>query len=91
MTKNDGIIDIERNPFTRNSWVKQGRKLTGGRPSELNELLGYSVKEINGMDDDNVTNYSAFVGIRWGYAEVVNDTLVGTKKWDIEKDVLLED
>jgi hypothetical protein len=91
MNTSDGIVDEERNPFTRTSWVKQGLRLTGGRASELNEILGLSVKEIKSMDDDNVTNYPAFVGIRWGYAEIVNDRLTATKKWEVEKEELLKE
>jgi len=44
------------------------------------EITGKSVEEIKKMDD-NDCQYPAFVGIRWGFAEIENNKLTATDKW----------
>ncbi len=75
-----GIIDPECNPFARPAWIKQCFGLTDDRKGELALQFGKTVDEIiNG--DQNFERYPAFVGVRWGFAEIVGDRLEKTEKW----------
>lgn len=76
-----GIIDINNNPFALNSWIEQGYDLTLHRQNQLILLFGKRVEDINAMNR-NVGKYVAFVAIRWGFGEIVNDRLVPTDKWN---------
>lgn len=83
-----GVLDRRRNPFlgNYNSWVcsQEGGLTRGPRGVEkrLARIFGKNVQDILAPGDDNDKRYPAFVGVRWGYAEVVGDTLVPTDKWD---------
>jgi|GEM_PF-1455154 len=81
MGKTGGITDSERNPFTQDGWIEQGYGLTGKRRTDLEPLLGQTREEIL-KGDENLRRYPAYVGIRWGFAELQDDTLVPTEKWD---------
>jgi len=79
-SENEGVIDTERNPFARPSWIKQDYTLTPDRKGELAPLFGKTVQEIM-SGDDNTCRYPAFVGIRWGFAVIcICGRLVPTEK-----------
>ncbi len=80
MGKTGGITDSERNPFVQESFIGQGYGLTAKRRRDLEPLFGQTREEIL-KSDENKCRYPAFVGIRWGFAELQNDTLVPTEKW----------
>ncbi|NLV46859.1 MAG: hypothetical protein GXY07_20455 [Candidatus Hydrogenedentes bacterium] len=80
MGKTGGIIDSERNPFVLDSWIDQGYGLTAKRRGDLALLFGQTREEIL-KSDENKCRYPSFVGIRWGFAELQDATLVPTEKW----------
>ncbi len=80
MTQAIGIID-QTNPFVRQAWVKQGYGLTQKRRNDLTKLLGQSKEDIE-LLKINEGRYPAFVAIRWGFAVMDGNRLVGTEKWD---------
>lgn len=76
-----GIVDGDRNPFANNKWIEQGYGLTDKRQGPLEALFGQTrVKIMRG--DRNRCRYVAFVAIRWGFAELREDVLVPTEKWE---------
>jgi len=84
MTEYDGIVDKSRNPFAIPSWIDQGYGLTtnkGNRAAKLEKLFGKTIDEIKDIKT-NDGRYPAFVGIRWGFAEIKNNRLVKTEKWN---------
>ena len=81
MGRTDGITDSKRNPFTQDRWIRQGYGLTGKRRTDLEPLLGQTREKIL-KGDENSRRYPAFVAIRWGFAEVQDDTLVPTEQWE---------
>ena len=76
-----GIIDKENNPFVVNDWIKQGFGLTLHRQKQLKKILGKTIDQIRRIKR-NEGAYPAFVGIRWGFANIKNDVLEPTSKWD---------
>jgi hypothetical protein len=81
MQGNHGIIDNERNPFATKSWIEQGLSLTPGREEKLEFLFGKSINEIKKIKP-NDGKYPSYLGIRWGFAEIQNNTLIPTEKWN---------
>lgn len=83
-----GILDKQRNPFLGNyhSWVcSQEGGLTrgpGSREEGLAKILGSDVQSLLESKEYNDVHYPAFVGIRWGYAEIIDGILVPTDKWE---------
>ena len=75
------IIDPENNPFIQPSWINQGCKLTAGRQTELAPLFGLTKGQIM-QGDPNKRRYSACVAIRRGFAELRDNILVPTGKWE---------
>ncbi|MCK5862506.1 MAG: hypothetical protein KAH38_08475 [Candidatus Hydrogenedentes bacterium] len=80
MMNNIEIIDAARNPFGMPCWIKQGYKLTSHRQQQLKKLFGKTQGDIF-SSNVNAYRYPAFVGIRWGYAELQGGILVPTNKW----------
>lgn len=75
------IIDVERNPFFHESWRVQNYPLTKHRKEQLEKLFGQDEESIKKIDQ-NTGAYPAFVGIRWGFAEVTDKKkLRATDKW----------
>ncbi len=79
MALNVGIIDLVRNPVAINSWVEQGYGFSSHRGSQLEKILGQSIREIKAANRHEGA-YPAFVAIRWGYAEMVGGKLMATSK-----------
>lgn len=79
-----GIIDEVKNPFSRNrqSWIEQGYGLTKHRKAQLMPLLNMQAKQILDYRPENEAKYVAFIAIRWGFAMLSNEKLVGTHKLD---------
>lgn len=79
-----GIIDEVKNPFSRNrqSWIEQGYGLTKHRKAQLLPLLNMQTKQILDYRPENEAKYVAFIAIRWGFAILSNEKLVGTQKLD---------
>jgi hypothetical protein len=78
---NRGIIDIERNPFGRKSWIIQGYPLTLKRKNQLSVLFGKDTETIKKIRNINDGKYVAFVAIRWGFAVIIKGRLIATEKW----------
>jgi hypothetical protein len=81
MANSGGIIRTELNPFSCGDWIDQGFGLTEHRRKQLLPLLGLELSEIRKINR-NEGAYPAFVAIRWGFAEVKNDRLMPTYKWE---------
>ncbi len=79
MENTDGIIDERNNPFAKPSWIEQGFQLTGKRREQLIPLFG---REISTFKDQNKERYPAFLGIRWGFATIIDGKLERTEKWN---------
>ncbi len=81
----NGIIEQEKNPFATPSWIEQGYgltfKKTRNRQDQLTDLFNKTIEEIRQMDQ-NSGAYPAFVAIRWGFAEIKDNKLVPTRKWE---------
>jgi len=80
MVKVVGITDNIKNPFALESWIKQGFGLTLNRQDQLRPLLGKTLNEILSINR-NEGRYPAFVAIRWGFADLINNRLEPTEKW----------
>jgi hypothetical protein len=80
MTIEKGII-TNSNPFTQDSWIKQGYGFTIHRQKQISELFGKDKSNILGTNPKNENSYVAFVAIRWGFAKIVGDKLTPTEKW----------
>ena len=78
----NGIIDQSLNPFTKDSWVKQGYSFTPNRQSLLPILFKRTVREIKVFKEENECSYPAFLAIRWGFASISNEILLPTYKWN---------
>jgi hypothetical protein len=76
-----GIIAVKQNLFAVQSWIDQEYRLTKHRSEQLCSLFGETIDKINQMNR-NQGKYVAFVGIRWGFAEIKGNKLIHTKKWD---------
>lgn len=76
-----GIIDHNKNPFTRESWIQQGFGFTPKRQEQAEKIFGSSAKKILITKAENYNRYVAFVSIRWGFAKIVADRLTPTDKW----------
>jgi len=50
MKRSEGIINIEKNPFSTKSWIEQSHGLTSHRGKQLNYLFGKTVEEINRIE-----------------------------------------
>lgn len=74
MPKHGGITDKTRNPFANKDWINQGHNITLHRLSQLDSLFGKSLDEIKGLQR-NEGSYPAFIGIRWGVAEMIDGKL----------------
>lgn len=77
-----GIIDSEKNPYIRSSWIEQNFSFTPGRQQQLERLLGKDYKTILDQKPDNFYSYVAFVAIRWGFAIITNNILFPTFRWN---------
>ena len=77
----NGIIDLERNPFAHESWVAQSFGFTTKRQGQIENLFGQSVENILMTQPDNENRYVAFIAIRWGFASINNGKLVPSEKW----------
>jgi hypothetical protein len=75
------IIDLQNNPFVRNSWISQGYPFTAHRQEQLQSLIGLRIGEIKSNFTSNDGSYPAFIAIRWGFARIVNGRLKPTAKW----------
>ena len=73
-----GCINADINPFVRNCWIAQGYGLTDERAHKLAIWLGRNISEILAYRPENDGKYPASVGIRWGFAVVVDGKLMGT-------------
>ena len=80
-TIDNGIIDLERNPFTHESWIEQGFGFTSKRQNQIEILFGQSIEYILTTQPENDNRYVAFVAIRWGFAYLLNKNLTPTEKW----------
>ena len=80
MARETGIIDKINNPFTTKDWINQGRGLTGHRTKQLKSLINGHIENIKKLNP-NEGSYPAFVAIRWGFAKIETDVLIGTEKW----------
>lgn len=76
----EGIID-NNNPFTQDSWIKQGYGFTIHRQKQISELFGKDKSNILGTNPRNENSYVAFVAIRWGFAIIKGGKLTPTEKW----------
>lgn len=76
-----GIIDLERNPFTHESWVMQNLGFTPKRQNQIENLFGQSAENILMTQPENDNRYVAFVAIRWGFAKIIKGKLTPTEKW----------
>ena len=81
MTEFKGIIDEERNPFVKKSWIEQNYPFTPDRADDVAKLFGLTVKEIK-VEGNNKGTYPAFVAIRREFAEMVNGRLEPTKRYE---------
>jgi hypothetical protein len=81
MRLKEGIIN-KNNPFTLESWIKQGYGFTIHRQKQIPELFGKETSSILGTNPKNENSYVAFVAIRWGFACLVNKKLTPTEKWN---------
>jgi hypothetical protein len=81
--KEVGIVDPERNPFGRLTWISDGLSFTLKRQKQFDEagLFGRSKDSITSIPDKNKGKYLAFVAIAWGFAEMNNGRLIITEKW----------
>lgn len=77
-----GIIDSEKNPYKRDSWIEQSFSFTPDRQQLLERLLGKNYKIIANQKPDNLNSYVAFVAIRWGFATIANDIFIPTFRWN---------
>ena len=75
------IIDLQNNPFVRNSWISQGYPFTPRRQEQFRVLIGLRIGEIKSNYPSNEGSYPAFIAIRWGFARIVNGRLKPTAKW----------
>ena len=80
MTLYEGIID-ENNPFIKDSWIKQGYGFTTHRQEQISKLFGKHISAILWTNPKNENSYVAFVSIRWGFANIIDDKLTPTEKW----------
>lgn len=80
MMKIQDAVDPDTNPFACPSWIRQGYGLTEKRSRQLSLLFGKTVQEIR-IGNRNRCRYPAFLGIRWGVAEISGGKLVPTEQW----------
>lgn len=81
----DGVIDESKNPFGCPTWIKQPcRKFTEWRKKQALPLLFHTSDEVKKKG-----KYPAFVAIRLGYAEMIDNRLVPTAKWRREQPELV--
>jgi hypothetical protein len=78
----DGIIDKERNPFIKDSWIEQGYSFTPDRQELTPILFKRSIEEIKSLKEENYCSYPAFLAIRWGFAFLRNNILFPSFKWN---------
>lgn len=76
-----GIVDLQNNPFVRNSWISQGYPFTPHRQEQFQTLIGLRIEEIKSDYTSNDGSYPAFIAIRWGFARIENGRLNPTEKW----------
>jgi len=81
-TIDNGIIDLERNPFTHESWIEQGFGFTSKRQNQIENLFGQTAENILLTQPENDNRYVAFVAIRWGFAKISQRKLAPTEKWN---------
>lgn len=76
-----GIVDLQNNPFVRNSWISQGYPFTSHRKKQFQVLIGLQIEEIKNNFASNEGSYPAFIAIRWGFARIETGRLKSTEKW----------
>ena len=76
-----GIIEKDKNPFTCQPWIEQGLEFTESIRRFLPPLLGKDERTIRNKFSMHDGTKVAFVAIRWGYAQWVDDKLEATEKW----------
>lgn len=77
-----GIIDLQSNPFARESWIQQGFSLTPERRKLVPNLFKRTVEQIRFYKVENESLYPAFLAVRWGFAFLRNGVLFPTYKWN---------
>lgn len=77
----NGIIDLESNPFAYESWKKQKLGFTQKRQDQIKNLFGQNAENILMAQPKNDNKYVAFVAIRWGFACFLDKKLTPTEKW----------
>jgi len=82
MSIDNGIIDLESNPFVHESWIAQGFGFTPKRQGQIENLFGRNDENILMFQPENDNRYVAFVAIRWGFARLLNNKLTPTEKWN---------
>jgi NTP pyrophosphatase (non-canonical NTP hydrolase) len=78
--------DRNKNPFYRESWDRQNYPLTCHRQEQLKELFGKGIEEIAKNFPENEGKYVAFIAIRWGFVEIVNNKIMPTDIWHLRSD-----
>jgi hypothetical protein len=81
MTTDPGIIEKEKNPFACQPWIEQGQEFSDITRRFLPPLLGKDEREIRMKFSMHDGTKIAFVAIRWGYAQWVDNRLEATEKW----------
>lgn len=80
-TIDKGIINLESNPFTHDSWIEQGLAFTPKRQDQIENLFGQTTESILMTQPENDNRYVSFVAIRWGFATITEGKLASTEKW----------
>lgn len=75
------IVDLQNNPFARDSWIRQGFPFTAHRQELFQHLIGLQVAEIRSGFTSNEGSYVAFTAIRWGFSRISSGRLEPTVKW----------
>jgi hypothetical protein len=78
-----GIIDRERNPFAIDSWINQNYKMTSERLAKAKKMDGWTVELIKKLDR-NDNKYPAFLAVRWGYAEIIDEIFIIKESNDVK-------
>lgn len=84
--ENSDVIDLQNNPFARNSWISQGYPFTHHRKEQFKALIGLRTEEIRSKFSFNEGSYPAFIAIRWGFARILNGRVKPAVKWSKRED-----
>ena len=84
-----GIVDIERNPFSKKSWREEsnkGNSKGSGKQMQPTAIVNFQKILDNGgkivdINEPHYEKYATFQAIRWGYAKIINARIVSTEKW----------